>query len=595
MWARYAQCETNFVPIYNQTDVSDQAVVCGRWSTPSARWYDPSGALQGQLDTSDNTIHGFQCAYGPSGDLVWFGDLYDMSANANFTVTQNATDSSGFTAVCGTYALNTGGDINFRVTGVGGSSVTRAMSVAGGAFITQHSAAGVPQWIVNIEGTSANVVLYDLQCSPDNKIVVYGSFQSRFGFTRTINIYDSTGSGTPNATLNSNTSVALFVAVFNQDGTFVWCGKIVNGPALAPSIQGWNLTVDSSHVYLAGAASLSNVILAVQGDAGSSVSINCQNTNLTAFIAFYDLSTGVPTGATVVRGDPIPTVVFTEVGSITAASPLNSVTPQYIRALQAAQGSVYYSGRFEIGTVRFYDATNAASGITLTTAAASAVFLAALDGSAGTHQWALRMDGAGVCYRIYLSPDGAVLYTVVMQTSSTLMLYDSDGVAVATHSLTGGDTQQYVLAAWSAAGGGYLWSLRVGGINHLERCALLTDGSGAPVLFGSFDGAAAVIYGPGSGTAAVRSVARVGARDQFVAKFAAATGVLTWAGGLFDTGATNLNTWMTAASAGACYGVSSYVEGPLAVIDSAGATRFTLAGIPAVESMAVVRWPRGGA
>jgi hypothetical protein len=597
MWARYAQSKTGFIPVYSQTDASNQCVVCGRWST-NARWYDSSGAQQGALDSSDNTVHGFHCAYSPSGDLVWFSDLYDASANATFTVRQNATDSSGYTAVCGTYELNTSSDINFHVTGAGGSDISRAMSVAGGVFITQHSADGVPQWIVNIESTIGNTLVNDIQCASGNRIIIYGALFNRFGASQ-INIYDSAGVSAV-ATLNSTTP-ALFVAVFAQDGTFVWCGKIRNVSG-GSSIRGWNIAVDDTHAYLSGASSLSNTVLATQGDAGASVPFSCQNTQQTAFTVIWVLATGIPVGATVVRGDPLLSAIYTETGSMFLVSPLDSLLPPYIRALRvnSSTGRLYYSGRFRTGTVRFYDTTNVASGITLATTETSSVYLAAMNGSVGQHQWALKMEGSGgggsidVCYDIYLRPDGATLYSVVMQVSATLTLFDSGGVARATHSLSGGDTMQYVLAAWSAVDGGYLWSLRVGGINHVERCALLTDGSGAPVLFGSFEGAAAVIYGPGSGGTAVRRVIRVGGRDQFVAKFAAATGVLTWAGGLFDTEAANLNTWMTAASAGAVYGVSSYVEGPLAVVDAAGTTRFSLAGVPVIESMAVVRWPRGG-
>jgi len=202
--------------------------------------------------------------------------------------------------------------------------------------------------------------------------------------------------------------------------------------------------------------------------------------------------------------------------------------------------------------------------------------------------------GLDMCYGIW--GDGTGVYSVVKQVSGGLTLYDSGGAAVgggAYLQTVGVGIRQYVLAAWDASGG-YRWSLRIGGINHDERVVLTTDGSGEPVLFGSFEGAQIDIYGVGSAGTVVKTIVRMGLREQFVAKFSAATGALLWAGALLDTGA-NLTTWMTGAGAGAMYGVSSYVDGPLDVVDSAGVARFSLLGRPVVESMAVVRWPQGGA
>jgi hypothetical protein len=403
----------------------------------------------------------FVAKYSSSGSLLWV-------KQAGGTLVEGkgiAVDSSGNSYVTGFYFL---GSATF---GPGETNQTTLSHLGSqDVFIAKYDSNGMLVWAKAARGTSGEEA-FGIAVDSSGNSYMTGFFLGSTTF----------GQGEANETTLTSTSIDIFVAKYNSNGTLVWA-KSAGGTAVD---QGSGIGVDSSgNSYVTG--EFAGTITFGPGEANQTMLTSTGNSDV--FIAKYD-SNGALLWAKRGGGN------FTTKGFAIAVD---------------SSGNSYVTGYFVVATTFGH---GEATPTTLTSAGSEDIFVAKYD-SNGALLWAKRAGGTNADHGAGIAVDnsGNSYVTGGSRLSATF----GEGEANETTLMSAGNHDIFV-AKYSSSGL-LIWAKRAGGTTLDEGFAIAVDSSGNSYVTGMFTGSA--IFGQGEGNQTTLTIAGSLGIDIFVAKFA---------------------------------------------------------------------------
>jgi Tfp pilus assembly protein PilZ len=362
-------------------------------------------------------------------------------------------------------------------------------------FIAKYSTDGNILWAARIGGTGidfGNGIAVD----SDGNVYVTGYY-----YAGSLTLYDK--EGVSRKSLSNSGNYDVFIAKYSTDGNVLWGARAT----ATDRDEGHGIAVDSDgNVYVTGRYSSSPLTLYSQDESTGITESLATSGNYDAFIAKYSTAGNVLWAARI--------------------SGTNNTVQGFGIAVDSG-GNVYVTGySYNVGITLYNADESTSTGIELTNDGSGDVFIAKYS-TGGTAQWAAKISESG--YErgsgIAVDSDGNV-YVTGFYSSSTLYLYNKDGVTTETLNNSNSGNYDVFIAKYSTAGN-VLWAARIGGSARDEGHGIAVDSGGNVYVTGSYLSSPLTLYSQDE-SSTTKTLTVNGNDDVFIAKYSTAGNVL-WA------------------------------------------------------------------